>query len=344
MAGETHSYDAVDAHIGTTKGATSVTYVRDATGRIVERDLNGTATAKYSFGGPTDASSIVLDASGALAARTIALPGGVILTQQASGDVWSYTDVHGDVTATANSAGVKQGTTATYDPFGNALSGTAPDNSPGDMDNQWLGGPQRPTEHQPGLAPIIEMGARQYDPTTGHFLSTDPIQGGSANQYDYVWQDPVNISDVSGNQSCNLWSYFAVVYHTNYVWGAGYTCHVYHYTNVYNSSGSHCSPAFNILLGFTKLIAPYEACATTFYIDDEWDFVIGAPWGGSLVMIIDVHHAITEVCENPILSFHGFPHQGCFHWAMGNSKQSCSIQWSAMPYSVLLYGSKSCPR
>jgi RHS repeat-associated protein len=208
MAGETHTYDAVDAHISTTKGSTNVTYVRDATGRIVERDLNGTATAKYSFGGPTDASSIVLDASGALAARTIALPGGVILTQQASGDTWSYTNVHGDVTATANASGVKQGTTAMYDPFGNALSGTAPDNRPGNMDDQWLGGPQRPTEHQTGLAPIVEMGHRQYDPVIGRFLSIDPVQGGSASQYDYTDQDPINSLDLDGTQTVHFGTWY----------------------------------------------------------------------------------------------------------------------------------------
>ena len=133
----------------------------------------------------------------------------MILTDQSSGQVWSYTNVHGDVTATANASGVKQGTTATYDPYGNALGGTKPDNSPGNMDNQWLGGAQRLTEHASGLAPIVEMGARQYDPTTGRFLSVDPVPGGSANQYDYTAQDPINGLDLDGRSVVfGSWHYY----------------------------------------------------------------------------------------------------------------------------------------
>ncbi len=220
--GESHSYDALDEHTGTTKGSTSVTYVRDATGRIVERDLNGAVAARYSYGGPTDTSAAVLNGSDQLVAATVALPGGVMLTQQASGDTWSYTNVHGDVCATANAAGAKQGSTAIYDPFGNTLAGTPPDNSPGSMDDQWPGGPQRPAEHETGLAPIVEMGARQYDPDTGRLLSIDPIPGGSANQYDYAGLDPINGHDFTG---AVCWS---CLIHNIGHWAVGVAVFVWH--------------------------------------------------------------------------------------------------------------------
>jgi hypothetical protein len=42
------------------------------------------------------------------------------------------------------------------------------------------------------------MGARLYDPYTGRFTSTDPIPGGSANNYDYCNQDPINNLDLGG--------------------------------------------------------------------------------------------------------------------------------------------------
>ena len=42
------------------------------------------------------------------------------------------------------------------------------------------------------------MGARQYVPGLGRFLSVDPIDGGSANAYDYVNGDPVNGRDLAG--------------------------------------------------------------------------------------------------------------------------------------------------
>lgn len=42
------------------------------------------------------------------------------------------------------------------------------------------------------------MGARLYDPILGRFLSVDPVDGGSLNNYDYCDQDPVNCYDLSG--------------------------------------------------------------------------------------------------------------------------------------------------
>jgi hypothetical protein len=45
------------------------------------------------------------------------------------------------------------------------------------------------------------MGVRLYDPTLGRFVQVDPIPGGSANNYDYTNQDPVNGFDLSGEFS-----------------------------------------------------------------------------------------------------------------------------------------------
>ncbi|MGW7610842.1 RHS repeat-associated core domain-containing protein [Streptomyces sp. NPDC054766] len=39
---------------------------------------------------------------------------------------------------------------------------------------------------------------RLYSPSTGRFLSMDPIHDGSANAYDYAGADPVNQFDLSG--------------------------------------------------------------------------------------------------------------------------------------------------
>ncbi|WP_432855147.1 RHS repeat-associated core domain-containing protein [Amycolatopsis sp. CA-161197] len=73
-----------------------------------------------------------------------------------------------------------------------------PDNSPGSMDYGWLGEHQRSYEHTGGLS-LVQMGARPYSPLLGRFLSVDPEEGGSANDYDYVAGDPVNGLDLDGH-------------------------------------------------------------------------------------------------------------------------------------------------
>ena len=71
-------------------------------------------------------------------------------------------------------------------------SGTSrlPDNSAGAFDYGWHGQQQRPTNHQTGLTPLVEMGARQYSTQLGRFLETDPIRGGVDNDYNYP-NDPI---------------------------------------------------------------------------------------------------------------------------------------------------------
>ena len=182
----------------TTGGTTTVAYTRDALDRITEREVNGTTVSRYVYASSSDTPVATLDATGNLLERTIALPGGVTVTVRATGNVWSYPNLHGDIAATATQTGTKIGTTATFDPNGNQTTGTTADNSTGNFDNRWLGQYQRPTEKEPGLEPIIEMGARQYSPRLGRFLETDPVTGGSANAYTYTFGDPNNTNDITG--------------------------------------------------------------------------------------------------------------------------------------------------
>jgi RHS repeat-associated protein len=152
---------------------------------------------RYGFSGDGDSADLTLTAAGAVTERSLALPGGVLLTKRVSADVWSYPNVHGDVAATGDGSGTRTGGTLAYDPDGNALAGL-PDDSAGGFDDGWLGRHQRGLEHAPGLLPVIEMGARPYVPALGRFLAVDPVEGGSCNQYEYSCGDPIDHLDLDG--------------------------------------------------------------------------------------------------------------------------------------------------
>lgn len=70
-------------------------------------------------------------------------------------------------------------------------------NLDGDVDQGAFGSKGKVTERR-GTSPIVFMGARAYAPVCGRFLSTDPVGGGCANRYVYVFGDPINLSDLSG--------------------------------------------------------------------------------------------------------------------------------------------------
>jgi RHS repeat-associated protein len=156
-----------------------------------------TGTWRYYFGGGGDSASAVLDTVSGVFTRTVGVPGGIILTKGSTPEVWSYPNLHGDIAATTNLNGVKQGSTFRYDPYGQAV-GAVPDNSPGNYDYGWLGQHQRGTDTTANG--IIQMGARPFNPSLGRFLSVDPIEGGCSNDYTYVHGDPINSTDLAGTK------------------------------------------------------------------------------------------------------------------------------------------------
>ena len=196
--GQTLAWDAFGQLQSTTTSSGNAAYTRDVLGRVrerVQKDGSGNITADtvYRFDGSNDAPAYETNAAGTAITRSY-LSGADGLTVTYSGNrsstaSFDYADIHGNVVLYTDAAGSVTGGPFTYDPFG------IPTNSPAASPYGFVGKWQKLTDPLSGL---IIMGARPYDASLGRFLSVDPVAGGSANDYDYVNQDPVNGFDLDG--------------------------------------------------------------------------------------------------------------------------------------------------
>jgi RHS repeat-associated protein len=174
------------------QGGLTNSYQLDATGRPRQVTQTGTKEGTEVFHYAMASDSTAWTERGSTWSRNISGIGGELAAIQPSTGEASLqlTGLHGDVVATASLSPTAKEPTAKFefDEFGNPKSGSA-----GRFG--WLGGKQRRTELPSG---VIQMGVRSYVPALGRFITPDPIEGGSANAYDYANQDPVNNFDLDG--------------------------------------------------------------------------------------------------------------------------------------------------
>ncbi|MFE1909373.1 ricin-type beta-trefoil lectin domain protein [Streptomyces gardneri] len=175
------------------------TYLYDAEGnRLVEE----TGSGRTLYLGETE---ITVDKAGNAvdAVRYYSSPGSPTTVRRTQGKATGHllyvmvADHHGTATSYVNQYNGQPVTRRSYDPFGNTRGTKVnwPDS------RAFLG-----TGDDDTATGLTHLGAREYDPTTGRFLSVDPVIDMAdplqMNGYAYANGDPVTQSDASGLESC----------------------------------------------------------------------------------------------------------------------------------------------
>jgi RHS repeat-associated protein len=197
----TYDEESRTATVSTPSGTTarSSKYLYDADGNLLEQTASVGGTDKtrilYLFGG---AEQLTLDvgAKTCTALRYYSGPDGTRVTRSSSGDVW-YQVANSQGTATTSVAADDLAVTRRYyDPYGNPRGSEPSTWGSADENHGFLG---KPTDSVTGLD---LLGARNYDPTLGRFLTPDPLfQAGDPNQmggYTYAADNPASGSDPTG--------------------------------------------------------------------------------------------------------------------------------------------------
>ncbi|MGW5651541.1 DNRLRE domain-containing protein [Streptomyces humi] len=210
-SGATIGYYANDLVRQQTSGTSRQTWTLDAAGRLAawttESNSSGTWTqtaAKTNhYGADGDSPDWTQETSSSISRDVQGIGGDLGAVTSGTGDtVLELTDIHGDVTVQLPLDTSQSASAYASDEYGN------PEGDTSATRYGWLGGKQRSSETVTGAT---LMGVRLYDPTTGRFLSTDPIPGGNANAYEYCNGDPLNRYDLDGrwgwfHRHFNRWS------------------------------------------------------------------------------------------------------------------------------------------
>jgi RHS repeat-associated protein len=189
----TYNYDVLGNLVALTLPAgAKITYIVDAANRRVGKEVNGVLEQGFLYDGPRIVAQ--LNGSNAVVSQFVYATGGTAPDYMLQGGATYriFSDQLGSPLLVVNASTGAVAEQIDYDEFGNVIS----DTNPGFQPFGFAGGLYDQDTK------LVRFGARDYDPSTGRWTAKDPIlfNGGDANLYGYVLNDPVNLRDPSGTQ------------------------------------------------------------------------------------------------------------------------------------------------
>lgn len=191
---DTFSYDAADRLVGATVDGVASSYAYLGDGRRASLTSGGVTTEQLwdpNFGLPQLA--VERDGAGATL-RTTTYGLGPLSVSEGGQTSYLHADRLGSILATSSTSG-DLGWSYRYDPFGTARSAAQ-------LDPAASGSSYRFTGQVLDPSGLYHLRARQYDPGTGRFVSTDPLAAAIADPYvaSYVYarNNPLRWTDPSG--------------------------------------------------------------------------------------------------------------------------------------------------
>lgn len=194
---EVIGYDAHDHATTINDGTNTVTEVLAPSGRVLRRtvrDNTSNAVVEDTINGYADDGDSPAWTAPAAGGPVTSYIAGTLVIDTAGTPVYPIANGHGDIVGTTDTTGAYTAAPVT-DEYGIGQPAT---NRLG-----WLGAKQRAVADT--RLDLIRMGVRLYDPALGRLLEVDPVEGGSANDYDYAEGDCVNKLDLNGTSTDDPW-------------------------------------------------------------------------------------------------------------------------------------------
>lgn len=193
-ASQTLDWDREQLLTSVIEGTKSTSYLYDAEGgRLIRTDGDGARTLSL----PGMEVRVAAGATSATATRYYSHAGSSIGMRTSAGVTWLVSDHHGtaELAIKASDLSVSKRRTTPFGKERGAVSGTWPTGT----DTGFVGGVKDGTG-------LTHLGAREYDPLLGRFVSVDPLldtnDPQSMNNYAYSGNNPVDYTDPAGTRRC----------------------------------------------------------------------------------------------------------------------------------------------